>query len=177
MVKILFSGKLGSGKDTAANYLISTYGGENLKFAGALYELQAIVQNFCGFPNEKDGWLLQTLGTNYARAKDPDVWVKLALQRAETIPANNNQFFTDARFPNEVESAKKAGFYTVRIKRRSDLRMVNLGNRDPSHPSETALDDCDCLFDTIIHNNEGLLAFLREIDAIYQANNQITKMT
>lgn len=166
-MKIVFSGKLGAGKDSAAEYLMSKHSGVMLKFAGPLYELQGMIQDFCGFSREKDGALLQYLGTGYGRIKDPDIWVKLAMKAAKSHESEN-VFFTDGRFPNEIQAGTEAGFVTVRINRSMDGRSVNLGNRDANHPSETALDGMDDLFHEVIENDGSLEEFHAKLDAIVE---------
>ena len=157
-IKIALSGKFGSGKSLAVQYLMELFGGEEVKFADPLYELMHTIQDFVGFQKEKDGKLLQWIGTEYGRSKDPDVWVKMFKSRLLT--KQGNIFISDLRFPNELQACKELGIKTVRLIRDVDSRKDNQGNRDPDHPSETALDGRSD-FDLIIHN-DGTVRELQE---------------
>ncbi len=50
---------------------------------------------------------------------------------------------TDCRFENEVLAVKEAGGYNIRLRRTV---------REDSHPSETALDQAEGLFDLVVDN-------------------------
>ena len=107
-------------------------------------------------------WALQFLGTNVRRAQDPDYWVHRAVATAiSTVGAGTSVYFTDCRFPNEVEAARRIGLYTVRLEVSATVQAERLRNRDglrldhdaASHPSETALDGYSG-FDLVV-NNDG----------------------
>lgn len=116
---------------------------------------------------------LQRLGTDVRRSQDPEYWVKLALKPAvETLAQGRSVFFTDARFPNEVEHASLLGARTCRLDISRAVQADRLRGRDgiavPSeetltHLSETSLDDY-AGFDIRVSNDgtleEGLAAVL-----------------
>lgn len=120
---------------------------------------------------EKDGSILQALGTNVFRKVDPDIWVRvLKYQIEEENP--KCALITDVRFPNEANYIRNSGGLLVRVSRtrglseHNPLGLIGIWNqlrarldspnpfrkpkvivpwvspdRDPNHPSETALDD------------------------------------
>ena len=65
---------------------------------------------------EKDGPLLQALGTDVFRRLNPDLWVEIA---AETVKedAPRVAIFTDLRFQNEAAWIKSSGGMTVLVQR------------------------------------------------------------
>lgn len=143
------------GKDTAADYLISLFGGQKKKFSTPLYEILHHAQDTLNFPREKDGQFLQYIGTEWARAKDPDVWVNYLLKDIENT--TDHIFVTDLRFKNEFRLLKENGFKLVRIIR--DEATIDVG-RNSQHQSEIDLldipeDEWDC----IIRNNRSLEDF------------------
>ena len=159
---IAFGGKMGSGKDTAVSYMISEYGGLRHSFAKPLYAIQEYTQRRCGFTLQKDRQFLQYIGTEWARKKDPNVWVKIALRE---VPKTGNVFLSDLRFPNEFQALKKAGWICVKINRVHLLGRE--GSGDPRHSSEIALDEIpDKDWDLIIDNNEDLTSFYAKVDKI-----------
>ena len=134
VMKIGFVGQMRSGKDTAASYFCKKYFGKIMKFADPLYEIQAFAQKVTGFPEEKDRPLLQWLGTEWGRKKDPDIWIKVFLQRLRRI-TDLSIYVTDARFANEVELLKKKGFKIVLIWAKDDIRIAR-GATHENHESE-----------------------------------------
>ena len=74
--KIAFGGKMGVGKDFAVEYLRNRYSGNKLSFAKPIYDILNFAQKTCGFREEKDRQFLQFIGTEWARQKNPDIWVE-----------------------------------------------------------------------------------------------------
>lgn len=79
---------------------------------------------------------LKTLGTEWGRRLFRNIWTWGGFQRAERLHEDRghttNVVFTDGRFPNELEYAKKQGAKTVLLLRNYD------DDSDP-HPSERLL--------------------------------------
>jgi len=167
-MKIAIHGKAGSGKDTMVDYMISKYGGTKIAFSDPIYEIMHYAQNVCGFDKEKDRKFLQIVGTEWARNKDPNVWVNIALQRAKKI--DENVYVTDIRFINEYEAIKNdKDWLVVKIKRDDELIENNrIGSGDCNHISENGLDDS--LFNIIIYNNSTLENFYKQIDNLFKNN-------
>lgn len=166
-MKLAFGSKARSGKDTAAEYLTSLYGGTSFKFASAIYDISRYAYTRAGLPFEKNAKLLQFLGTDFGRSIDKDIWVKSCLadiQRFEDVNSVENIFVTDCRFENEADALKQSGFVLVQIDRSADLRG-DIG-RDPNHPSEIALDHYT-RWDYTIGNNGTLEEFHNKIHTLY----------
>jgi hypothetical protein len=95
--------------------------------------------------------VLQQHGTNVRRAQDEHYWVKISLRPAITALADGSSvFYTDARFPNEIDWAHACGAFSLRLDVSREVQLDRLSSRDglamPSletleHDSETALDD------------------------------------
>jgi hypothetical protein len=151
------SGRIGSGKDTAAEIIKDLTGDYELKrFSG---KLKVIAQLLTGIDSEELNrqevkqrhlgaeWnmtvreLLQKLGTDAVRnGLHEDAWV-LALFSDYT--RSQNWVITDCRFPNEYKAIKDHGGIVVRLERGERQQDV--------HPSESALDAFE--FDYWIDNN------------------------
>jgi len=162
------SGKIGSGKDSFANYLIKYVKEnydilfENKKYA---YNLKKIVSILTGVSmedvlsregklkylpewNMTVGEMQQKLGTEAVRNNiHQDAWV---LSLFGTYSEDKFWVITDVRFKNEAEIIKKKGGIIVRLNGDPEKCRLN-DNRSMEHPSETELDDYDG-FDYIFDN-------------------------
>ena len=123
-IKRAFSGLMRSGKDTCGEYIIRKHGGVIKKFAQPLYDIMYYAQDRCGLPREKWREFLQIMGTEVFRAKDPNVWVNLLIKEVQEMSPNTNVIVTDARFNNEFEALKKAGFFLVKLIRAETARAA-----------------------------------------------------
>ena len=155
-IRIAFGYQSRVGKDTAAKYIKSKYGGEIFSFSESVYTIARSIQTILGKPVEKDPKLLQWIGMGLRNHYSPDVWVNATMDkiRANGIGCENMKLreitiVTDLRFPNEFAALKAAGFTTVKITRAD--RPID---RDPNHISETALAEFDFAF-TIEHAQAG----------------------
>ena len=155
-----------SGKDTAAGYLLSKYGGQNLKFSDPLYEIQDFVQEVCGFPREKDREFLQWIGTEYGRKRDANVWLNVLASKLMQMDQSTPAYITDGRFVNELEYLKSNGFFMVKIVRPEDAR-VEFGATNLTHASELGVDEFQ-KWDLVIENTGTLQEFYDKIDAMFQ---------
>lgn len=128
------------GKDTAAAYLKTKNGGIILSFAKAIYDIMDFAQDTCGFQREKDRHFLQYIGTQWARQKDPDVWLNVVLRKIHDLQEKDSSlpiYITDLRFPNEFDALKTLGFTMINMRRDKD--RADFGNGSTLHESETAL--------------------------------------
>ena len=116
-VRIAFAGLMRAGKDTAAEHLISTLGGGLMKLADPLYEIMRFAQEVAGFTPTKDRPFLMWVGTEWGRAQNEDVWVNALIRRINESKSDDPIFISDARFINEFNALKKAGFTLVKINR------------------------------------------------------------
>lgn len=151
-LRIGLIGKMRAGKDTAAAALIREFDGSILKFADPLYEMQTAIYEILGQPveGEKDRRLLQLLGTEWGREKDPDIWVKTLIRRAPGFPGN--VYVTDVRFPNEAKALHEAGYTIFRIER-PDSERIAAGAFSEGHASETSINNIpdECITETILN--------------------------
>lgn len=161
---VAFIGKAGSGKTTAADYLVKHYGYHRVSFAALLKD---IAVRLWGDTARQDRGKLQKLGVA-VRSIEENTWVDAALRGIETwhVPV----VIDDCRFPNEAGALQKHHFVFVRINAPVDLRVHRLQeinkfqNREQlEHISETALDSL--AGDHQIDNDEGIDLFKRAIDA------------
>ena len=137
---IAIAGFIGSGKDTAAEYLINNHNFTKLSFAGALKDCVSVVFGWdrvllegetlesrqwreqidpwwakrLDMPHLTPRWVLQYWGTEVCRVGfHKDIWVAALENKLNN--AVGNIVITDARFSNELEAVKNAGGKTIRI--------------------------------------------------------------
>ena len=112
-------------------------------------------------------YVLQTLGTEWGRANDPDIWIDIAIKNAETVLAGGSYraatgvdpspsppsykdfvIITDGRFRNEVLAVRKLGGIVIKI--------VNPDEKSTStHASETEQDSIpEHWFDLVFYNDK-----------------------
>lgn len=93
---------------------------------------------------------LQMLGTDVRRAQDDLYWVKRTVRPAAAqLALGKSVYFTDDRFPNEVDSVRDLSGLAVRLDVTRETQLERLRTRDGldvsdealNHISETALDD------------------------------------
>lgn len=119
---------------------------------------------------EKDARLLQYVGTDIFRERQPDIWVRVLIDTIRE-QAPDVALVTDMRFPNEADAIISLGGFTMKVERYTpggDLWVAE--DRDPNHPSEIAL--TDYRFDeTVAAQNGDLGALLghgvRAFDRLY----------
>jgi hypothetical protein len=159
------SGYARVGKDTVGAFLVAEHGFRRVAFADELrsflYDLNPLIPILNGGPNrvaplvDALGWdlakqrdevraLLQRIGTECVRKRDPDFWIRTALR---DVDDRDDIVITDVRFPNEARAVLDRCGVMLRIER-PYYRPLN------EHPSETALDDWS--FDAVIANNGSL---------------------
>ena len=151
-----FTGKAGSGKDTAAAYLKSK-GFTQLAFASGLKNMLAAV----GMPEPLDRdekerviegfdftWreAAQKLGTEWGRKLDKDIWVKILRKQMET--QCGLFVISDVRFENEANMIRKCGGLVVHISGREVDLGANAGHTSEAgvefvQGDEVIVNDCD----------------------------------
>lgn len=147
MKVILISGKAQNGKDTVAGLIRDTLTADNHRVLITHYAdlLKYICQTYFGWDGNKDEkgrQMLQYVGTDVIRQKNPSMWVDFV---AMILKYFHNHWdyviIPDCRFPNEVTTMIQNGFDTLH------LRVIRHGFKSPltqeqqNHPSETALDN------------------------------------
>jgi hypothetical protein len=136
------TGRIGSGKDTIADYLITFHGFRKLSFASSLKDAVAAIFGWdrvmlegatqasrewreqvdpwwaerLGMPNLTPRWVLQYWGTEVCRQNfHNDIWV--ASLENNLRQTKDNLVITDCRFPNELDAIKNANGITIRVER------------------------------------------------------------
>ena len=184
-------GLIGSGKDTAAEHLVTQHGYIRDSFAKSLKDAVSAMFNWDRemlegntessrhwreqpdtFWSEKFGkpvtprWVLQHFGTEVMRGNMYDsIWVDSCIGRYK----GQNTVISDTRFPNEVKKIREHGGIIILVKRGSDPEWFTNyveGNIESTgiHSSEYAWAKEE--FDYVIENNgtkEQLSAKLDEL--------------
>lgn len=166
MKVILISGKAGHGKDTLAGYMKDYLESRKFKVLIVHYGdlLKYICKSLFGWDGQKDDYgrtLLQRVGTDVIRKKEPDYWVRFVSDMLWFFPDEwDYVLIPDVRFPNEIEGL--AGFdpYHIRIDR-PGFNMLT--EEQQHHISETALDEYP--YDLLVRNT-GTLMGLKTMAAL-----------
>lgn len=161
-----FVGLIGSGKDTAADYLVNFHGFRRDSFAGTLKDAIAAVfgwnrtllegrtKEAREWREQKDEWwskrlgrditprwILQYWGTEVCRKGfHDDIWI--ASLEHKLLSTNDDIVISDVRFPNEIAAIHNAGGLVVRIKRGEDPEWFPAAesfNRGPNGNTTWAL--------------------------------------
>jgi len=139
-----FVGLIGSGKDTAADYLVNFHGFRRDSFAGTLKDAVAVVfgwdrtllegrtKESREWREKQDDWwtarlgikitprwILQNWGTEVCRQGfHDDIWI--ASLENKLRKTNDNIVISDVRFPNEIQAIHNAGGSVIRVARGED---------------------------------------------------------
>lgn len=143
-------GLIGSGKNSAAEYLIAAYNFKQESFASSLKDtlscifgwdrskLEGISELDRTWRNQIDIWwaqrlnipdltprkMLQQIGTDLFRNHfHNDIWVAILENKLQKY--SENIVITDCRFPNEIEVIRKLGGIIVRVKRGIEPEWFN----------------------------------------------------
>lgn len=149
---ICISGKARHGKDTLANILKDSLEDKGQRvliahFGDLLKYICATFFEWDGKKDEQGRALLQYVGTNVIRNREPDFWINFIITVLSFFMDEwDYVLIPDCRFPNEFERFKEQGFeaYLVRIER--PKCESGLTEEQLHHPSETAMDKypADC---------------------------------
>ena len=161
-----FVGLIGSGKDTAADYLVNFHGFRRDSFAGTLKDaissifgwdrtlLEGRTKEAREWREQRDNWwserlgreitprwILQYWGTEICRkAFHTDIWI--ASLEHKLLTSNDDIVISDVRFPNEISAIHKANGLVVRIKRGEEpdwLSAAKSFNQGPNGNATWAL--------------------------------------
>lgn len=159
------SGPAQHGKDTFAGFLeeaIGKKGKRVLVYHNADF-LKFMCQKYFGWDGKKDQkgrTMLQLVGTEGVRSKEPDYWVKPVLDLLRFFPGQwDYVVIPDCRFPNEVQCLRNAGYDVVHVRITRPNFDNGLTEAQMNHKSETALNGFPV--DAPIENS-GTLEDLRE---------------
>jgi hypothetical protein len=177
-LRLAFSGKMRSGKEEAMKYLNEKYFNNSafvINFADPLYTLCKTIQTYCGFPVEKDRGLLQYIGTDYGRAKNPNVWINKLFGDIECYHFDKTVMIGDARFTNEMDACKERNIPVIKIQASDEVRLSRGADYDKlNHASELDMDTYE-RYDFIIENNGTLEEFHTKLDIMF--GDVLTLMT
>jgi len=162
-----FVGLIGSGKDTAADFLVNSHGFRRDSFANTLKDAVANVFGWdrtllegrtkqarewreqldiwwserLNMPLLTPRWVLQHWGTEVCRQGfHDDIWIASLENKLRTT--KDNIVISDVRFPNEIKAIHNAGGIVVRIKRGDDPEWFEAAasvNRGPEGNTSWAL--------------------------------------
>lgn len=159
-------GPEGVGKSTVAKILADAYGAEIRPFAGPLKAMLLTLgipeRHAYGTPEDKAEPLpilggktfrqaAQTLGTEWGREIDPDLWVRAWRLKAD--PVVGPIVADDLRFANELAAVRALGGETICV-----VRSLKDFDRKPKHASE----DFAALKPRWVLLNSGTVESLRE---------------
>ena len=162
---IAISGHAQNGKDTVANMLRSKLEVKGKRVLITHYAdlLKYICKTFFRWNGNKDEAgrsILQYVGTDVIRKKEPDYWVDFVASILKHFGDNwDFVIIPDTRFPNEIEKLRSDGFDVTHLKVVRSNFTSPLTEEQQKHPSETALDDVEPDFYIF---NEGTLKDLDE---------------
>lgn len=171
MKVITISGKAQAGKDTTARLLKDklTNNQRNvmiLHYADLLKWQAATMFGWDGKKDEAGRTLLQHLGTEIVRKKNPHYWVTYLIETLKVYDGLwDYVLIPDARFENEIIPMKNY-FDSIAIRIESIPFDSGLTEEQKNHPSETALDDFK--FDYYVHNDRTLEGLGAEVDKLIQ---------
>lgn len=160
MKVICISGKAQNGKDTTANILNDILSADGYRVLIAHYGdlVKYICKQFFGWngiKDEKGRTILQHVGTDVVRTKNPEYWVNFIVEVLKLFDGEwDYVLIPDCRFPNEIDCMKANGFDATHIRVVRDGFVSPLTPEQQRHPSETALDDVKP--DAYIHNAGNL---------------------
>lgn len=169
-------GKAGCGKDTAANYLHTRFGYYQYQLARPIKDAICAMFNlpYTIWHHDEKDWnlpgchysprmLAQTLGTEWGRNIDENMWVRQLA--AAYVQINNDGetqgrepglVISDVRFDNEANWIQQQGGVVIRIDRPDSKGNVR------RHSSEDGVSE-QCT-DSIIDNDSDVITFLQRFN-------------
>ena len=172
---IAFSGKMCSGKSSCAEHVSQTLGCENverLSFADPIYE---IAHDYFDM-GQKDRALLIWVGETF-RAREPLIWVRLALEKIKELNAQGiSVIIDDLRMTQEFDALKNAGFYMVRLnvsefEQETRIRKLypetfveHLAKRNSS--TECSLDSSNIMWDSYFAHDISKVMMCKSVETI-----------
>lgn len=166
---ICIAGSAGHGKDTAANFMKARL--EELGQTAAITHFADLLKYICrqffdwdGNKDEHGRSLLQYVGTDVVRKKNPNFWVGHIASLLEVLDGEwDFVLIPDCRFPNEVNHLRDNAFNVSYVRVERPLFESGLNAEQMAHPSETAMKNFEP--DHIIYNNSTLSAFEQNCNA------------
>lgn len=190
-------GLIGAGKDTVADYLVNTHEFRRESFAGTLKDAVSSIFGWnrellegrskearewreqvdpwwaerLNNPNLTPRWILQYWGTEVCRRGfHNDIWIASLENKLRN--SKDNIVISDCRFPNEIESIKRAGGKIIRVVRGPEPDWYHLALEENLQGSESAKFE---LIKLKIHASET--AWIgTEFDAVLYNNGLISQL-
>lgn len=170
MKLICISGKAGHGKDFAGGLIKKDLEsrGERVVISHYADLVKYVAKSFFdwnGEKNEHGRTLLQKIGTDIVRRKQPNYWVEFIVSVIQLFGDEDlwdYMIVPDCRFPNEVDIPRQYGIDTTVVRVERPGYVGSLTDEQKKHPSEVAMDDYE-RFDFFITNN-GDFSFVDEIE-------------
>lgn len=172
MKVVVISGAAGAGKDTLANIMKEQLEGQGCNVLITHYAdlLKHICTSFFGWNGEKDEVgrsLLQYVGTDLIRKKNPDYWVNFICDMLDLFDGEwDVAIIPDCRFPNELDRLKEAGHQVTHIQVERQGYVSRLNGAQKAHASETSMDGV--IPDYVIHNDGNLEELKASIEVSIQ---------
>jgi hypothetical protein len=176
------TGLAGAGKDTVADRLCAAHGFERHAFAEPIRDMLTALLTGAGIDYahlfERDlkelpvpgigvsgRRMMQTLGTEWGRSLDTQLWVRVAAvtlgldDLPNTSPVHDRIVLTDVRFPNEAAWIRSLGGYTWRVVRPAPAVAEHVSEQHINQlPSDLSIDNSGTLED--LHDEVDFFARL-----------------
>ena len=160
MKVIRISEKAQHGKETVANFMKECLEAKGKRVLVTHYAdlVKYVCKTFFDWDGQKDEkgrTLLQYVGTDIVREKEPDYWVGFITDMLYFFEDRwDYVLIPDTRFPNEIDYMKDAGFDVLYIRVIRENFESPLTEEQQKHPSETALDEYEA--DVMLYNDSTL---------------------
>lgn len=116
------SGKMRSGKDTVANYIIKKYGFEHVKFSKGINEIYD-KYHYIEDGGVKPRLALQGIGQGLRAILGEDMWVNYTLSE---VDFSKNTVISDVRQDNEFRRLKEEGAFIILVKTSAETQRNRL---------------------------------------------------
>lgn len=172
MKVICISAKARSGKDTVAEMMREALedNGKSVLITHYADLVKYTAETFFNWNGEKDEHgrgLMQYIGTDVVRKKNPDYWVNFIISILDLFGDSwDYVLIPDCRFRNEYEALIKHGFDTKIIRVERPNFVSPLTKEQQNHPSETSMDGYD--FDYTIINDGSLSDLRKKVDKLVE---------
>jgi dephospho-CoA kinase len=177
-IKVALTGRMRSGKDSAAAYLIEKHGFVRFAFADGLKRICRDLFPDRFADGSKPRTLLQGVGVAM-REFDPDVWVNATMREIaryqydteRTLWYRPNYVITDLRFPNEYERLRAEGFVIIRVNASDETRIQRMIDAGDTFDDDTLTHETEQHVDSFavdyeIDNNGSLAELYAQVDEI-----------
>lgn len=144
---ISLSGMARHGKDSTINIIQKKLESQNKKCLHMAYGnlVKHICEQYYNWDGRKDEFgrtLLQYIGTDKIRSKEPNYWVDFIINLVKVIGEDYDYvMISDCRFPNEILRWMEEGYVIIPVHVTRTNFDNGLTEEQKNHSSETALND------------------------------------